>query len=429
MKKIFVYLLFTATLLAQEDIFDDPFATDDWEMEFEVEETGKSSSISDVTLDLIEESIGFSGQLSVDSNLIDYKHSSYFNFNDIKGEKVKYTDKISSLITGNFFLDIRSEKGTKAYGSFEVSKNANSNIDSDGSIATKELFVDFNFNNKSYLRVGQQNLAWGRGYFFNPTDLVNYEKKNLENLSEVRQGSFGIKLHIPRGVSKNFYAYVNLDNVVEPKDLALNLKYEFLVKNSEYSASLFLKKDYQPELGLDYSSGIGGANIFAEALIVKGNDYKHYDKGTIDTLDDELVIKASLGYQKSFDYKDEDNKITLIQEFYYNSIGYDSKNIGKDYDVFIEDAYELFTPYDFAYYYLFNNLSINEFLSDDLTLNLSTISSLSDNSHSIKANLDYKIQEKLSLSGSYSINIGEDYREMTIYNIKSIASVGIYLSF
>lgn len=418
MKKLLIYLTLVTGIMATDDIFADPFADEDFGSVFEVEEVESTSSIADVTAKIMKESIGFSGQLEVKSEFVDFdKEGTVF------GKEVK--DQLSSYVKGNFFLDVRLEQGTKAYGSFEVYKNANPNINED-LISVNELFLDFNIDNKAYFRFGQQNIAWGRGYFFNPTDLVNYEKKTLRNLDEIRSGSFGAKVHIPRGVSQNFYAYVGLDTVEEPEDLGVALKYEFLLNKSEYSISVYGKKDIEPVIGLDYSTSLFGANVFAEGRVNKGDDLKRYENGSLVGVEDEYIFKASLGYQKSFDYKDESGKFTLIQEFYYNSFGYGEDEI--DQGMFIY-ANEIFKPMDFGYYYLANFFSINDFIKDDISIGLNTLSNLSDNSHSLLGSLTYRMQDKLTLGASFQTFVGDDYREMTINNVSNIASIYANLSF
>ncbi len=418
MKKLLVYLMVVCGAFANGDIFADPFEDDDFGSVFEVEEVENTSTIADVTLKLMEESIGFSGQLEVKSEFIDFDKEGKIGQLEIK-------DQLSSYVKGNFFLDVRLEEGTKAYGSFEVYKNANPNIKGD-LLSVNELFLDFNLNNKAYFRFGQQNLAWGRGYFFNPTDLVNYEKKTLRNLDEVRSGTFGTKIHIPRGVSQNFYAYIGLDTVEEPEDLGIALKYEFLLNKSEYSISVYGKKDIEPVLGLDYSTSLFGANVFAEGRINKGSDLKRYENGKLVGVEDKYIFKASLGYQKSFDYKDESGKFTLIQEFYYNSFGYEKEDI--DAKMFSYKN-EIYKPMDFGYYYLANFFSINDFIKDDISLGLNTLSNLSDNSHSLLGSLTYRMQDKLTLGVSFQAFIGEEYSEMTMSNTNSISSIYANLSF
>ena len=80
-----------------------------------------------------------------------------------------------------------------------------------------EIFLDFNLYNKVYFRFGKQVLAWGTGYFFSPSDLINVEKKTIEDM-EKSKGNLGLKIHVPKGTDKNFYSYIK----VEDKEKILN---------------------------------------------------------------------------------------------------------------------------------------------------------------------------------------------------------------
>ncbi len=61
----------------------------------------------------------------------------------------------------------------------------------------KEFFADGNYKYKVYVRFGKQNLKWGRGYLWNPTDLISQDRKDFGDMDARREGVYGLKMHIP----------------------------------------------------------------------------------------------------------------------------------------------------------------------------------------------------------------------------------------
>jgi hypothetical protein len=102
--------------------------------------------------------------------------------------------------------------------------------------------MDFNLKNKIYFRTGKQVLQWGRCYLWNPTDFVNIDKQTFLTRIGYREGTNGIKLHIPFGTKYNFYNFLNFTDAQEFGDQSLASKFEFLIENTEMAFSVFTKK-------------------------------------------------------------------------------------------------------------------------------------------------------------------------------------------
>ncbi|MBF0204465.1 MAG: hypothetical protein HQK67_09165 [Desulfamplus sp.] len=135
--------------------------------------------------------------------------------------------------------------GYKAFGSFELKHDASVNEGKSGddktTFSTKELFADFNFNRNIYLRAGKQVLSWGQCYLWNPTDMINVENKSFLHKLEAREGTYGIKGHIPFGTAVNIYGFANLEDADEGGDVAGAGKFEFLVNGTEMAFSAWAK--------------------------------------------------------------------------------------------------------------------------------------------------------------------------------------------
>lgn len=405
MKKYILMMLIACGAFAEDINFsmDESFIVEDKSIVKEdttannslFDEVNQSTSIADVAGDLLKESVSLTG---------DFKTSGDYS----KYDKVPTTGNVSGSIESNLNLDVRLKKGVKAYTSFNLRK---ANVDtSDNFVKLNEMFFDFNINDKVYIRSGKQNLAWGRGYFFNPTDLINIEKKKLDDVSGQREGNFGVKVHVPYGFSKNFYAYLQMEDKSEAKDLSLALKYEFLVKNSEFSVATILRNPdkYDPVIAADFSSSWGKAQTFGEFSLQKGDKISHYVNGVDEKLKDKLVLKGSLGYSRTFDRGAKENKKTLmlVQEVYYNGAGY-TKEGKEGFPPITGITSPYYNPYIDGQYYLANFITMNKFLHKDVSLNLNALSNLSDNVHQVGGTLTYKLNEEVDLSTSLTGFLGE----------------------
>lgn len=342
----------------------------------------ETGTIEDLTMDINKESISFTGDFKTNGAFVDYDGKA---------------STLNANIESNVDIDVRLKEGVKAYTSLNLSKT-NDDTANPEFLKLNEMFFDFNINDKVYVRSGKQNLAWGRGYFFNPTDLINIEKKKLDDVSGQREGNLGIKVHVPSGFARNFYAYLQLEDKTLLSEGSLALKYEFLVKNSEFSLATIIRNpdSYSPLLAFDFASSIGKAQTFGEFILQNGDKLTYYENGVDVKLKDKLVLQGTVGYSRTFDKidKDEDGKsISLIQEFYYNGAGY-------------EDGYrqfpnpKLYNAYTDGKNYLVTFLAFNKFINDDTTLGINLLNGFSDNASQLTASYKYKLKDAVTLGSS-----------------------------
>lgn len=381
MKKLILIIALVSNIFAEElisnessDLENDFFQSIDFENDFFIEESDEDNNF-DFNNEFFKESISFTGDFKFDSSYSDYD-----------GKE----STIDSSIESNINLDIRLKEGVKAYTSINLFKTNDDTTNIDF-IKINEMFFDFNIDNKIYVRGGKQNLAWGRGYYFNPTDLINIEKKKLDDVTAQREGNLGLKIHIPSGVEKNFYAYVQLEDTILVEDSSLALKYEFLFKNSEFSIATILRNSqkYDQLIALDFASSLGKFQTFGEFLIREGDELK---------VNNDIVLQGTLGYSRDFDRKpkEEDKIITLIQEFYYNGAGFKNK-----------EDHPLYNPYSDAKYYLATFITANKFYHKDLNLSLNILSNLNENIHQLNFNLTYKLNQEVNIKPYFTTYLGE----------------------
>src|SRR5690606_19165328 len=117
-------------------------------------------------------SLGVSGSIVSATSLS--ANRSYFDSPDVAATA------LSAGAVGNLFLDARLQRGFRAFADLEWSVDpglpesgaAVAGTDSAVAFRVPEMFLDANIARRVYFRAGKQVLQWGRGYFFNPTDLI-----------------------------------------------------------------------------------------------------------------------------------------------------------------------------------------------------------------------------------------------------------------
>lgn len=348
---------------------------------------------------------------------------------------------LSSLIYSDIFFDLRFRDGMKSFLSMEASYNP-SPVDpaaDKADLALKEFFIDTNINNKVYFRLGKQVLTWGRSYFWNPTDMVNVERKNFFDMDREREGTYGLKVHIPSGVKRNIYLFLDMENGRNTDELSLAGQYEILVGETEMSFSAWLKKGYKPVLGYDFTGNISDMTVRGEVSFTNGVNNSQivgYDNATYQFIVDQKkgwVPRASLGFTKTFDLGDIKNRISLTGEFYYNGAGYDDDifqqitDMGGNKMQYLGGYYQ---PYMNSKYYMALFCSVQRFIITDMALNVNSIANLVDGSFTLSTGVVYHPALK-DISYRATINgfFGDQFSEATFSGNKYTLTLGLQGTF
>lgn len=375
--------------------------------------------------------VGVSGTVTSVNSYVMMKK--YFTENRDSSDNI-----FDSYVLGDVFVDVRLPSNVKSFGSFEGQYNARTEK-SDCSM--KELFIDFNLAHTIYFRTGKQVLQWGRCYLWNPTDLINIEKKTFIEKTGSREGTYGLKASVPFGTAFNLYGFANTVRSDNADRIAGAGKAEALFGGTEIALSCWGKKGYHPVGGLDFSTRISRWTLLGEASVSKGsNQMKPLTGGTTLTSsrdDDKVVTKASVDIGRFFDIGDQANKLQIRGEFYYNGDGYD-KNYFNDgnlyaYDapVMIDDGYGntttlpggtvsayiagngMYEENSYSKYYAAIFTTVSKFIQSDCTLNINLISNLSQRSYLLSSGLIYQNINDLRLGLTVITAFGRKNTEYT----------------
>lgn len=443
---LFAVLNFPAILFSQDSIDEDALFSD--EESITASDSLEDSSITDV---IEKQSLSFTGSLNSRNS---YSMSRDWIFREPEG----YDQNLfSSYFQGNFYLDARLRSDVKGFISLSANyypaglietKEVNATVagqpvtgyvtdETYTKLSAKEMFVDFNLKRRLYLRIGKQTLKWGTGYMWNPSDLVNVEKKDLFDAAQVMEGVYGAKISIPFGTIINFNTFVNMNDSGKVDEFSLSPKIEFLIGNTEMSVSAFLKKEHETVYGFDFTTRLFSFDIRGEASASNGDIYDRLDYSDplnpgIYRRNDEWIFSASFGFGRSFDFLDVNDRIMVNAEFYYNGRGYKDdilamreKTITVNADELIPYPYttsmaeyflanNLYTANNYGMYYAGLSLMFSRLGTKDLSTTLMYMQNLVDRSMIVMNSYSYAFEYNVTLSLTLSGFIGNVNREYTM---------------
>jgi hypothetical protein len=268
-----------------------------------------------------QKSVALSGQI-VDANIGNFNRDWFNTFH-------RSDVQLSTFVLGNLLLDIRLPQGAKAFANLQTEYIPN---DSAVLVSLQELFVDGNIKNKVFLRLGKQVLQWGRCDIWNPTDLINVEKKLFIPKIGYREGAYGIKLHIPFGTTYNIYGFLDTREATTVDSLAAAGKFEFLIGGTEMAFSMWDKKNCHPVFGYDFSTRALGIDFTGELSLSDGsNSFSLLEQnGFLETTKSkDWQTRLCLDVGRQFTFLNISQGLSVTGSFYYNHGGYD-RNLFSD---------------------------------------------------------------------------------------------------
>lgn len=355
---------------------------------------------------------------------------------------------------GVLYLDARLPAGIKGFGNFEAIYNARTN---DPVWSIRELFIDFNIRRTLYIRTGKQVLQWGRCYLWNPTDLVNVERKTFLKKIGSREGAYGAKAQVSFGTRLNMYGFADTSGIDNVNEIGGAYKIEFLVETTEMALSVWGKKGYNPVAGYDFSTRLLGIDIAGEASLSPGSNTRHAvnSDGILRTSrDGSWTSKACIDFGRAFDFNNQPDKIQFNLEFFYNGEGY-SGNVFSDDSLYAHESDIVITgadgyittipsalPVNKTLYILGNDLyqpnytsryyaalfsTVNNFITSDFALNTNLISNIQQGSFILSSGIDYSSINDLRASLYVNGYMGKKDTEYTFMNnaIEILLTVGI----
>jgi len=352
---------------------------------------------------------------------------------------------LNSYIVGNLMLDARLKKGVKAFANIESAYNSRVR---ETTSTLREVFLDFNIDRRVYFRTGKQVLQWGRCSLWNPTDLVNIEKKTFVRKIGYRDGAYGLKVHIPFGASRNIYGFLDTGNALNDNEIGAALKYEFLTGGTEMAFSGWARRNRRPVFGYDFSSRLGELDIVGEVGLSRRDNtlFMRDNGGTLDIYrkNNAWATRAAVNLGRGFRLGNFNDRVTAAAEFFYNQNGYTGNPFG-DGAVYNFSApvgtrtsgtktefllgNGLYDPNYLSRYYGALFTGITRFIITDMTLNVNYVRNLNDQSGVFSTGVTYANINDFTAGFLASAYLGRGDREYTFSGVKFLYRLTAGISF
>ncbi|MDA3838407.1 MAG: hypothetical protein PF574_05435 [Candidatus Delongbacteria bacterium] len=260
--------------------------------------------------------------------------------------------------------------------------------------------VKLYFKNSDFI-IGKQQIAWGTGYAFNPTDIWNI--KDPMNATVGKVGVLALNLETYFGES------TSLNVIASPGSDFDHWRYGFRVKSNtgrfDYSVLAIRDKTDDGEimgfpekllLGSDFAGEIfAEIGWWGEVAVINP---RYVGMEFSDT--DSIYVQAVTGFDYTFD-----NEIYFMAEYYFNALG---DNDYKDYDINSLGLTTGGAMSGFAQNYLATMLSYSFW--DKYTASLLNITNLDDISSVLIPEVSYEFHPNIMLKLNSSIFMGSSSR-------------------
>lgn len=345
----------------------------------------------------------------------------------------KQSPALQSQAVASLYLDARSTDGTKAFAAIEGNYLADS---SQTQSHLRELFLDFDLHKRLYIRTGKQVLQWGRCYFWNPSDLINVERRAFVERAGSREGVYGTRLHMPFGTRANLYGFWDVENAQTFEQTRGSFKAEMVFGGTETALSVWKSQGLDPVFAWDASTRIarwsvaGEAAFFPEGFVSR---YQIHNDTLYEIPNKAFTPRAVLSIGRTFDVLEVQERLRVQYELYYNGLGY-SENPGKETHFYAWErpiavdsartvqrgpkALWLYysgntEAYSLGRYYAAFFTSFSRFFFQDLSLSCNGVMNLVDHSWMLATGLDYTTLHSLHFQ-LLALRTGGEYpAEMT----------------
>jgi len=388
-------------------------------------------------------SLGFSGEM----NVYGTPSMSRAWFDHATASSISF----SPYLVGNGLVDARLKGGAKVFADLEtdispqITDSVSSSmlpgikipVTSGGTVFdARELFLDANIGHAVYFRAGKQVLQWGTCTLWNPTDLVNVERKTFIAKMGHREGTYGLKVHIPYKTLFNFYSFIDANNVTKVNGLAAAVKAEVLLDRTEMSLSAWKRDSVKPVFGFDFSSRLWDVLIAGEAALRNGKSIASLDLSgplpRLSTLNNSWLPRVALNLTKLLPLAGVPDRLTISAEGYYNQAGFDT-NIFNDPRVRNLSSIMNFTssngtpllsiyePNSYSKYYASIFCSISQFFMDELSFSCNALGNFNQKSFVLVTGITYANLDNFNAGISVIGAVGPEHTEYTtLYDALSI---------
>jgi len=318
----------------------------------------------------------------------------------------------------DIYLDARPEDRVRAFIQGRLSYDPTvgaSSVDALGnprkstSVALDQLWLKTDIARIVFLTVGKERIKWGSSRIWNPTDVVNNQRRDPVAFLDVRLGVPVVKVHVP-WESMNFYGLLLPGGSGRYDELAAAFRAEFAFPSFELSASALAGSGRKTTFGLDLSAAVGPLDVTVEAALIDERDTIRYsgnfDLNTFDlpvgTPDGNWRPSITFGMGHTFNVFDNDVFI-LGAEYFWNPGGSDDVKL-YPFQILTGSLQPFYLGKHYAALFM---LLPSPGSWDRMTFNLSAIGNLSDQSFIMRFDTIATIHTRLRLEAFVQGHVGQ----------------------
>jgi len=271
----------------------------------------------------------------------------------------------------------------------------------------EELKLFFNADKRVFFTVGKQKIKWGAGKFWNPTDFLNNEKRDLLDSDDLRSGVTLLKSHMPFGKS-NLYLVQSLDGASRINKIGHTLRLELPLGSSELSFTASKLKDAKAFFGTDVSLAVGSFDLHGEVAYQQDSKQAH--------------VVGGIG--REFGYGDNDTWGVSL-EYFGNASG-----ISNTANYAPALATSVYTPFYFSRHYAMLLLYLpSPGTWNKTTINLFNVFNLTDQSILSKLNFSFEMMQDLRWDVGASYRYGKSDGEFRFFSQRYDLSTSLSVDF
>ncbi|MBN2738067.1 MAG: hypothetical protein JXR70_13870 [Spirochaetales bacterium] len=438
MKKMISILLLSFLffpLLAQssddsDDLMDIDGLFENDEMVNERAEDAVDANLDTVLLTSEQAVIGGSFHFKTNSSWYPLENDDFFNPESV------YFNYSAAL---RLFLDARPNEDFRVFVKSDITYPftylENGNINLNTALKLKEIFVDFDWDNKVFFRVGKQTAKWGVGYYYSPADVLSLSPINIFEPEAEREGPVSLKAHVPIGLN-NAYLFLIADEISKPQDIAIAPKFEFIIDSTEIGFSGYYQAEKSPKLIATATAPLFQTNVFAEAVLSYGSDKTFIIKDdsvpffevSTETREEDFFFNGTIGLLATDSDDETGFNYTGYLQFFYNGEGYDDPKLALDaiqkmQEINKSNPIEGIGLLNLDYmrdlifigkYYLTGSLSTRDLYKSGIGITLMGSINFSDMSLDFRPSVSYEFNNNFTLTASCPMTFGEKYHELSI---------------
>jgi hypothetical protein len=318
-------------VIDEDSLFGDAEASDDAMFTEPIIESMTTTSGLESTL-LSSEQVELGGRYA-------FSASSTWVWNDpesIIDEPRPDSDLASVQLGATLFFDARPTDDFRVLGKATISHPFDDQGDSRSFsevIRVDELFSDFNWHDRVFLRGGKHTLNWGVGYFFSPADLLNVTEIDPEDPEADREGPVSLKAQVPINIH-NLYLYFIANRIDSWDDVGIATKAEIVIGSAEVGIGALYQREVPPSAMLTFTAPVGDFDLFAEAVGRYGSDRTFIETSTSSpigvttaTYDERLFAHITAGLSYRYSFVESDSSFSFMGQYLFNGEGYEDVSV------------------------------------------------------------------------------------------------------